>query len=115
MSLIDKMERRALRNKADGVPLSGKDAFLQGWDVDKSNPHPPVSTEALYWIADWWMENANSFADHCGVLARDRRNEERLVELELLKTPDVLIRGFRADTLITDGLELIDPSKRNGL
>lgn len=65
--------RKSNRPDLSHVPQSGRDAFAQGW-CTKSNPHEPLSVMAMLWISDWWRANADSFADHIGVMLEPSRD-----------------------------------------
>ena len=43
-------------NRANGVPLSGRDAFGQGWDT-RACPHPPNTLESNAWLTHWHRAN----------------------------------------------------------
>ena len=47
-----------------GVPITGREAFYQGWD-DSANPHDKDTPERVRWHADWWTANADTYEDHC--------------------------------------------------
>lgn len=65
MPLVSRSGERQMRWARDnGVPLEGDIAFASGWDVDKCNPHPPLSVANLRWTADWYRANADAFESH---------------------------------------------------